>query len=81
MEPQQYIQYHINDDVQADEAQQPKMPIIDPEELVGKTSSVTQENGETTSIKIIEAISDHHDVNSKHNIYSQVQMLNQQCCI
>ena len=40
------------------------MPIIDPEELVRKALSVTQEDGETTRIKIIEAISDHYDVNS-----------------
>jgi len=64
MEPQQHIQSHINDDVQGDEAQQPKMPIIEPVELVGEALSVTQEDGETTRIKNIEAISDHHDVNS-----------------
>ena len=42
------------------------MPIIDPEELVGKALSVTQEDGETTRIKIIEAIIDHHDGNSQN---------------
>ena len=40
------------------------MPIIDPEKVIGKALSITQENGETTRIKIHEAISDHHDVNS-----------------
>ena len=67
IEYQQHIQTHINDGVQGDEAQQPKMPIIDPEELVGKALSVTQEDGETTRIKVIEAISDHHNVNSMSN--------------
>ena len=42
------------------------MPIIDPEELVGKVLSVTQEDGETTRIKVIEAINDHHDANSEY---------------
>ena len=32
----------------------PKMPIIDPEELVEKLLLVTQEDGETTKFKIIE---------------------------
>ena len=64
MEPQQHIQSHIDDGVQGDEAQQLKMPIIDPEELVGKALSVIQEDKETTRINIIEAIDDHHDVNS-----------------
>ena len=35
IEPEQNIQSHINDGVQSDEAQQPKMPIIDLEEQVG----------------------------------------------
>ena len=42
------------------------MPIIDPEELVGKVLSVTKEDGETTRIKVIEAVSDHHDANSEY---------------
>ena len=41
------------------------MPIIDPEELVGKVLSVTQEEGETTRIKIIEAINEHQDDSSR----------------
>ena len=40
------------------------MPIIDPKELVRKALLVTQEDGEITRIKIIEAVSDHHDVNN-----------------
>ena len=63
-DPPKHIQSHIDNDVQGDEAQRPQMPIIDPEELVGKVLSVTKEDGETTRIKVIEAISDHHDVNS-----------------
>ena len=63
-DPPKHIQSHIDDDVQGDEAQRPQMPIIDPEELVGKVLSVTKEDGETTRIKVIEAISDHHDANS-----------------
>ena len=54
----QHIQSFIDYDSQDDEAQQPKMPIINPEELVGRTLSFTQEDGETTRIKIIEAIHD-----------------------
>ena len=44
------------------------MPIIDPEELVGKVLSVTKEDGETTRIKVTEAISDHHDTNSVYKL-------------
>ena len=40
------------------------MPIIDLEELLGRALSIIQEDGETTQIKIIEAIKDHHDSNS-----------------
>ena len=63
-DPPKHIQSHIDNDVQDDEVQRPQMPIIDPEELVGKVLSVTKEDGETTRIKVIEAISDHHDANS-----------------
>lgn len=44
------------------------MPIIDPEELERKVLSVTQGDGETTRIKIIEAVSDHHDANRKYKL-------------
>ena len=89
MEPQQQIQSHFNDDVQGDEAQQPKIPIIDLEELVGKALSATQEDGETTRIKIIEAISGHHDMNSmskptvkfrcsiRNDVYEEILSYNQ----
>ena len=62
--PPQVIQSYIDDDIQDSEGQKPQMPIIDPEELVGKVLSVTQKDGETTRIKVIEAIKDHHDTGS-----------------
>ena len=40
------------------------MPFIAPEELGGRALSIIQEDWETTWIKIIEAIRDHHDSNS-----------------
>ena len=63
-DPPQHIQSYIDDDVQGNEDQKPQMPIIHPEELVGKVLSVTQEDGQTTRLKIIEAINDHHDASS-----------------
>ena len=63
-EPPKIIQSYIDDDVQDNEDKKLQMPIIDPEELVGKVLSVTQEDGETIRIKVIEAIKDHHDANS-----------------
>ena len=64
-EPPQHIQSYIDDDVQSDEMHKLHMPIIDPEDLVGKVLSVTQEDGETIKIKVIEAISDHLSANSE----------------
>ena len=64
-EPPQQIQFYIDDDVQSDEMHKLHMPIIDPEDLVGKVLSVTQEDGETIRIKVIEAISDHLSTNSE----------------
>ena len=37
------------------------MPIIHPEELVGRTFGITQEDGQTTQLRIIEAIKEHQD--------------------
>src|SRR5688500_13753554 len=37
------------------------MPIIHPEELVGRTIGITQEDGQLTHLHIIEAIKDHQD--------------------
>ena len=42
------------------------MPIIDPEELVGRVLSITQEDGEATRININEAISDHKDASNEY---------------
>jgi len=38
---------------------QPRMPIIHPEELIGRTIGITQEDGQTTQLHIIEAINEH----------------------
>ena len=35
------------------------MPIIHPEELIGRTIGITQEDGQTTQLRIIEAINEH----------------------
>ena len=64
--PQLHIKSHNDNDIQGDEVQLDRMPIIDPEELVGRALSNTQEDGETTRTKVIEAIKDHHDSNSGH---------------
>ena len=37
------------------------MPIIHPEELVGRTIGITQEDGQTTHLRIIEAIKEHQE--------------------
>jgi hypothetical protein len=65
-EPQQHIQSFIDNDDDNKEAQQSRMPIINPEELVGRVLSVTQEDGENTRIKILEAINDHQDNSKEH---------------
>ena len=46
------------------------MPIIHPEELVGRTIGITQEDGQTTQLCILEAIKEHQDnaVNSPDNV-------------
>ena len=46
------------------------MPIIHPEELIGRTIGITQEDGQTTQLCITEAINEHLDdtENSSTNI-------------
>ena len=63
-EPQEHIQSFIDNDIHGGEAQQANMPIVNPEELVGRILSITQDNGESTKIKIVEAI---HDQEISHN--------------
>ena len=63
-EPQLHIKSHIDNDIQGNEVQHNRVPIVDPEKLVGRALSITWNDGETTQIKIIEAIKDHHDSNS-----------------
>ena len=65
-EPQQHIQSFIDNDENDKETQQQRMPIINPEELVGRALSVTQEDGKTTRIKIIEAIDEHQSSNDEN---------------
>lgn len=59
--PHQHIQSFIDVEDHEDGTQQPKMPIVYPEELVGRTITLTDETGETTQIKNVEAITDHQE--------------------
>ena len=54
------------------------MPIIHPEELVGHTIGVTDDHGESTQIKIIEAIKEYQDSvdNSPTNVKFKCSMNN-----
>ena len=63
-EPTQHIQSLFDTNDHVDESHQPHMPIVSPEELVGRTLSLTQEDGETTKVEMIESI---HDQETSHN--------------
>src|SRR5688500_3040333 len=51
-----FIDEHINDD-----GDPPSMPIIHPEEIVGRTIGITQEDGQSTQLRIVEAIKEHQN--------------------
>ena len=65
-EPQQHIQSYIDNDGSDTETPQPKMLIINLKELLGRALSITQEDGETIRIKIIEAINEHQDSSNEN---------------
>ena len=44
------------------------MPIVYPEDLVGKTIGITQDDGQSTQVFIIEAIKEHQDSTSSSNV-------------
>ena len=56
--PTQHVQSYIDVDMEDVDGTQPRMPIIHPEELIGRTIGITQENGQTTQLCIIEAINE-----------------------
>ncbi|HEY9710824.1 MAG TPA: hypothetical protein V6D48_21640 [Oculatellaceae cyanobacterium] len=65
-EPHPYIQSHLDDVPSALDGEEHGkskniMPIISPDELVGKTFGIMQEDGHMSKIKIIEAIQDHQE--------------------
>ena len=69
-DPVQHIQSYIDDNAQDDDVPQPSMPIIHPEELIGRTIGMTQEDGQASQLRIIEAIKDHQNSvdNSSTNV-------------
>lgn len=44
------------------------IPIVYPEELVGKTIGIMQEDGQSTQIRIIEAVQEHQDATNTSNV-------------
>ncbi len=60
-EPEEHIQSHIDDVPNDEDSSTARMPIIHPEELVGKTFGITLEDGQTNTIRIVEAIRNHQD--------------------
>ena len=60
-DPHPHIQSFIDNHPTDTNEAQPRMPIIYPEELVGKLIGLTQEDGQTTQLRIIEAIQEHED--------------------
>jgi hypothetical protein len=60
-EPQVHVQSHIDDPVDGENTGAMRMPIIHPEELVGRTLGITNDDGESTQLRIVEAIKDHQD--------------------
>ena len=57
---------------------QPRVPIIHPKELIGKTIGITQEDGQTTQLCIIEAINEHLNDTESYSIsikFSVVSMM------
>ena len=69
-EPEEHIQPHIDDSIIDENGCVPKMPILHPEELVGRTFGITQEDGQSNQIRIVEAIRDHQNYidNSSDNV-------------
>ena len=61
-EPENYIRSYIDEVPNGEENTigARRMPIINPEELVGQTFGVT-EDGQSTQIRIVEAIKDHQN--------------------
>jgi hypothetical protein len=60
-EPQAHVQSHIDDPVDGENTGAMRMPIIHPEELVGQTLGITNDDGESTQIRIVEAFKNHQD--------------------
>ena len=58
-EPEKHIQSHIDDPVNENDGSRPRMPIVNPEDLIGHTFGVTQDDGQLNQIRIVEAIRDH----------------------
>ena len=58
-EPKQHIKSYIDDPIDGEDAPIATMPIIHPEELVGHTLNITQDDGQSFHICIVEAIKDH----------------------
>ena len=58
-EPEEYIQSHIDDPVNENDGSRPRMSIVNPEDLIGHTFGVTQDDGQLNQIRIVEAIRDH----------------------
>ena len=77
--PEPYIRSYIDDPPDGEEntAGVYRMPIINPEELVGQTFGITKDN-QPTQIRIVEAIKDHqnHVDGSSANIQFQCSMNN-----
>ena len=74
--PEMHIHSYIDDVPDGERNGSLKMPIINPEDLVGQTFGVTNEDGHSTQIRIVEAIRDHQDSvdNSSANVQFRCSM-------
>src|SRR5687768_18431269 len=72
-DPHPHIQSFIDDQPMDTSEAQPRMTIIYPEELVGRSIGLTQEDGQATQLHIIEATKEHEDGVNKFPINVKFQ--------
>ena len=60
-EPHPYIKSRMDDEIENDDGTGPKqsMPIVDPDELIGRTFLLPQDDGQQHRARIVEVITDH----------------------
>src|SRR5687768_15620841 len=77
-EPEDHIQSHIDDAINEEDGIRARMPIVHPEDLVGSTFRITQEDGQPGQISIVEAIKDHQSYvnDSSTNVQFRCSMNN-----